>query len=585
MNTPSDQLIVIEGPEQSMVEPVPTLADAGLPPAPGVKSYQVFRASKVLKTDEKGYTYHHHVDLAIWKGRLYVGWNSCEIDEDIWPSRELYSTSSDGVKWDEPREMFPQAISTCLRIYFYHAKNGVMLMFGGLRTGPSKTDEANKGAMVVRRINEDHTLGPIFRTPAPPKPPINKMVGDEAVPPAEQPQHPEQNKWTWGTSLAMFESSSDEAFKAAVQEMIDNRVFLEQQDLGRLLGNRRMKWHDPANWPGGKVPGDSPKWVAGKAYSFFIRPDGLRVGISKMGWCTSSSDNGVTWQQPDVPKSLVTGKAKVWSQKTCDGNYALVYNPTARTRYPLIVVTGKDGTHFGGMRIVQGELPIQRYPGADRSVGPQYIRGVSEWADDGSRHGEGAMWLLYSMSKEDIWVTRVPIPIPPETNDSDWILYQPKWSNISADQNGLALTCTDPYDYASATKIFGAKKKVEIGFDFTATGSGEQSIDVLTEFGSKRPVQLRIVDGNLLIGEEKISVAGKVKILLSIDVLSQKYVVKVSGVNKEYSLPFAEMADNIHRISFRTGSYRNIGGKKPVDEKTDIPTAPKSIHIGTLLVK
>src|ERR1043165_235044 len=54
----------------------------GLPPAPGVANVQVFRASRAAAriTDQKGWTYHHHVDLGCWKGRLYLAWDSCETD-------------------------------------------------------------------------------------------------------------------------------------------------------------------------------------------------------------------------------------------------------------------------------------------------------------------------------------------------------------------------------------------------------------------------------------------------------------------------------------------------------------------------
>ena len=73
----ADVPIIIEGGEQSRLDP--TLPDGGLQPYPGVQSYQVFRASRDVPqlTDGKGWTYHHHVDMACWKGRLYVGWNSC----------------------------------------------------------------------------------------------------------------------------------------------------------------------------------------------------------------------------------------------------------------------------------------------------------------------------------------------------------------------------------------------------------------------------------------------------------------------------------------------------------------------------
>src|SRR6266545_1458442 len=136
--------LIIEGPEQGLVNPA--LADAGLPPAVGVQSFQVFRASKAVPeiTDGKGWTYHHHVDMACWRGRLYVGWNSCERDEDVWPSRELFSTSSDGATWTDPRELFPQGLSTPLRMYFYHAPNGRMLAIAGLRVNTADTDEETK---------------------------------------------------------------------------------------------------------------------------------------------------------------------------------------------------------------------------------------------------------------------------------------------------------------------------------------------------------------------------------------------------------------------------------------------------------
>src|SRR5436309_15669651 len=82
-----------------------TLADGGLPPVIGVRNYQVFRASRDVPemTDGKGWTYNHHMDLANWKGRLYVAWDNGQKDEYVWPSREVYSTSEDGGTWSVPK--------------------------------------------------------------------------------------------------------------------------------------------------------------------------------------------------------------------------------------------------------------------------------------------------------------------------------------------------------------------------------------------------------------------------------------------------------------------------------------------------
>src|SRR5439155_19297705 len=205
-----DDRLIIQGDEQSKLDPA--LADGGLPPLPGVRSYQVFRASKVLRTDGLGYTYHHHVDMACWKGRLYVGWNSCEKDEDVWPSRELYSTSSDGITWSEPKEMFPQGVSTPLRMYFFHASNGKMLIIAGLRAGTDDTDEETKNALVGRELRPDHRLGEVFTLQASPGVAdfgeLSRAVGPKA--------HP------------IFDRSNDPPFIAACRELPADTVYLDQ---------------------------------------------------------------------------------------------------------------------------------------------------------------------------------------------------------------------------------------------------------------------------------------------------------------------------------------------------------------------
>jgi hypothetical protein len=373
--------LIIAGDESVRLDP--NLPDGGLPALPGVQTFEVFHANKSDSTS-KGYTYHHHPDMACWRGQLYVAWNSCERDEDVWPSRELYSTSSDGAKWSAPRELFPQGLSTALRMYFFHAPVGKMLAIAGLRTSTENIDEDKKGSLVVREIAADRRLGPVFTL---------QKIG--AVPSSPPP---------------MYTDSPDGEFVHACRQLLSDTVYLEQQDRGRLLGDRKMKWHDAANWPGGKLPGDNEKWVAGKAYTFFKRQDGALVGISKMGWTTFSHDDGKTWAQPFVPPTLITGKAKVWAQQAADGRYALVYNPSRDHRYPLAITSSDDGVHFSPLRIVQGQLPVQRYAGEHRSIGPQYPRGISGWSTDHSRD-DHCMWIVYSMNKEDIWISRIPLPI------------------------------------------------------------------------------------------------------------------------------------------------------------------------------
>ncbi len=349
-------------------------------------------------------------------------------------------------------------------------------------------------------------------------------------------------------------------------------MFLEQQDRGRLLGPRRMKWHDPSAWPGGKVPGDNEKWVAGKAFSFFQRPDSVWVGVSKMGWTTFSHDDGQTWSQPTVPPTLITGKAKVWSQRTADGRFAMVYNPSRSNRFPLIAVAGDDGINFESMRIVQGELPIQRYDGLHRSIGPQYVRGISRWATDNSR-SENVMWLAYSMNKEDIWVSRVPLPM--RDDDTSWITYCPAWASVKADADQLEMTNSDPYDYPQATRIFSESASVDFSFELAASDSGRThlEVDLLSKFHPRRPVRA-LIDPNP-------SAATAVRIIA--DATTKKFTMSVNGKTTEHE--FFESVQKLQRMTIRAGPFRGIGGPHPVAPGTDKPAQLVRFHLRKIVQK
>jgi hypothetical protein len=357
----------------------PTTPINGLPVVEGVKHVEVFHASP------DGWTYNHHVDMAAWKGRLYVGWDSCERDEDVGVSRELYATSGDGVTWSGPALLFPQGVSTAMRMYFFVAPSaGRMLAIAGSRTSRDTVAEARKGGLVVREVRADHSLGEVYTL---------RGAGDAAA----------------GHAPPVYTSAPDRGFVASCEELLNNRPFLEQQDYGRLLGERRMKWHDVSQWPADEPSRAHFPNRFGKGMSFFHRRDGALVGVMKWGWVTVSRDEGETWSQPVRPATLVAGMAKTWGQRAGHGRYVLLYNPDLEKRFPLVMVHGDDGVTFGDMRVVRGDVPPIRHPGLYKVEGPQYVRGISEWSTDGSWKDDG-IWVAYSMGKEDIWVSRIPPP-------------------------------------------------------------------------------------------------------------------------------------------------------------------------------
>ena len=84
-----------------------------------------------------------------------------------------------------------------------------------------------------------------------------------------------------------------------------------------------------------------------------------------------------------------------------------------------------DGLKYKNLLLVNGEITSMRYGGAYKSYGPQYVRGIQEM--DGTPPG-GNMWVTYSMNKEDMWVSKIPVPVKDKvTNILMKFLHNEKW--------------------------------------------------------------------------------------------------------------------------------------------------------------
>jgi hypothetical protein len=547
--------IVIHGDEQTRLDLA--LVGGGLEPARGVANIQVFRASRAAAdlTDGKGWTYHHHVDLAAWHGRLYLAWDSCEKDEDVWPSRELYATSTDGFNWSPPAELFPQGVSTASRMYFFHAPNGRMLAIAGLRTDTDNLTEKKKGALVVREISADHALGPV------------RVLR----PPADTAQ---------AKDLPPYQRARDDAFVRACDQLLANKPFLEQADYGYALdANRRMKWHDVKTWPADEPSRDRFDRF-GKAMSFYHRKDGAMIALMKWGWVLVSRDEGESWSPPVRPPTFVSGMAKAWGQRTGDGRYALVYDPDLERRYPLVVVHGDDGINFRDMRTVHADVPPLRYPGRYKSPGPQYVRGISEWSSDGSwKDAANALWVCYSVNKEDIWISRVPLPPGGDATRKDaWNTYSPKWAPVTIaqadDGEVVRLEDRDPADYARASRLLTMPmRSLEVTFDLRmAEGATEPlCIDLIGPRGG-RAATITVKPTDLPPGEWRA-------MRLRADCATQSATARLD-TQPATTHPFAALVAALTRIDVRTGDRA-----APASAEADHPADPSRCHLRNMVIR
>lgn len=560
----AEPAIVIHGDEQRRFDA--RLPDGGLKPVVGVTNIQILRACSAQPelADQDGWTYAHHQDLAVWKGRLYAAWAMTPKDEDVPPYKVVYSTSTDGFHWSAPADLFPRDIAWSSRFSFYRASNGRMLTFCAGKTGEGPVTEATKKSLLVREITADHRLGPVFTLICP-------MAN---LPPS-------------------FETSADAGLVAACREAAGNGLLLEQQDLGVFLGDRRMQWHK-----------DSPKlsgWVFGKAFTFYHRKDGAVVGICKQGFVVTSTDEGKTWSKPEIPPTFFAGSGKIWGQRSNDGAFSLVFNPDPKraTRYPLALVQGADGREFNNLRVVHGELPPQRYPGLYKNLGPHYMRGITEWADDGSFADRQAMWIIYSVSKEDIWISRIPLPVQPDettfVNDDftksatgsivpGWNTYSPKWAPVAVVKEGLELRDGDPYDYARAFRVFPVSAKVRCELRLRAEQTTAELDLELYDATGRRPVRLMLtatgkiqaVDGNSTVELGSYAAGTALALTISADTTAGQCQVQVDGGAIQKFAVAEKGCTTVERLSLRTGSWRGVSekasDKSAIDPKSDVPS-------------
>ena len=552
----------------------------------GAHLYQAFRANRSYPTvGEVGWTYNHQPFLAYWKGKFYIHHLSDTFEEHQPPGRTLLLTSQDGRNWSDPKIIFPEYSLPEIRrgeihlpagtpsvmhqrMGFYVAPNGRLLALGfySYCANPRTSPNAGTGlGRVVREVYEDGTFGPIYFIR------YNRHAGFN-----------ESN-----TNYPFYKASKDKGFLEACEALLaDKLITLQWWEEDRAKDGFYVI--DPGDVKSAfKFHANMTTFMgAGKALCFYHRPDGVVVAIWKNRWSALSPDEGKSWTGITRLTTLKTCGAKVWGARTEDGNYALVYNHSATegNRYPMVVITGDDGYSYDNMLCVHGEVPPQRYQGIHRSKGPQYVRGIVE--GNGNPPGEH-LWNTYSVNKEDIWVSRLRVPVTgtvDENVDEDfnnavtesdlelWNLYVPQWAPISivsdpvkTGNKCLELLDEAPYDQAVAERAFPESRKVTVKFRIMLSRLPQGRVlefEVVNKNGV-RPMKLRF-DKRWMYMDRKLMTVNPVSIetgkwyevVLNLDCGSQSYDVSLDGQLVHKDVKFAEKVDTLERMVFRTGPYR-----------------------------
>ena len=540
----------------------PRLHEGGFRYAIGVENIQVMRANRTHPEEAEGYgwTYNHAPNITYWQGKFYLEYLSNPVDEQQPPGQTLLVTSVDGRRWSKPVVAFPpykapEGVTIPKPYYgyimhqrmgFYTAPDGrlLLLAFYGHSYNPFKEGGIGR---VVREIYPDGSMGPIYFI-----------------------RYSSHTKWdASNTAYPFYTQSKDKGFRKACEALLADRL-------------KTLQWIDEdRGLDGFYTLKDSINRV--QATNWYHRQDGKVVALWKWSYAALSADEGQTWSTPVRVPSLIMAGGKQWGQRTSDGRYAICYNPieTQPYRYPLITITSDDGIRFDSMCVVHGEVPPRRFFGENKDFGPCYVRGITEGEQQPKDQN---MWLTYSVNKEDIWVARVPLPVRTTWNGPvndrfdqilphdvipNWNLYRPKWANVYADGHSLCLTDSDRYDYARAIRVFEQGKRVNIRLRLkVVTENGEPfEIDVTDRHG-ERMVSLSLKDGVICSLQQTLATYHPnewMDINLTLD--TDKRTFTCFG----RTLPALHAVNSVERISFRTGSWRNLPDRQTPNQEKQPP--------------
>lgn len=579
----------------------PDYTDGQLPHILGASNYQVMRSNRTHPewSDGLGNTYNHAPMLTYWRGKFYLEYLSNPIHEHTDGGCSLLTVSKDGIHWEKPQISFPvikapAGVYRCAdgqevvipedrdammhqRMAFFHSSDDRLLVTGFYGHVPDcyTCPWVNYGmGRAVREVYENGAMGPIH---------FLRILTDSGWTEEKLP-------------FPHFTKSPDAGFVKACEECLHDRLVTQQW--AEEHGDRDEYVHIKQGGVSAENGGIAAGTEKQSSFCWYHLDEKNLVGLWKQGVVGRSEDGGDTWHI-HKESSFATSGAKSWGQKTDDGKYAIAYvnSIASEHRYPMCAVTSDDGICFNDLGVICGEVPPRRYEGLFKDFGPQYLRGICEGHRE---YPQRAMWLCHSMNKEDIWVSRVPVPLQTGCNEhadddfseespyiENWNVYSSLWAAVRKTKVFGNVPCMrisdrDPVDYARAERMFKPEKQLCVQCSLMLNQwYNEKFYLELTDEKGNIACRLAIGDGNMLYAQTTsvllpIAVLNKnlewLDVTIEADCESCRYRIMVNGRETDVKqMAFRQKVNSLSRFILRTKPCRKAPG---VDKRPDTPDMP-----------
>jgi hypothetical protein len=337
--------------------------------------------------------FSHHPHITENDGALLAFWSNHAQDEDAPGQRILCSVSRDGREWTAPFECFPPMDETrpARNAGRVLTANGWVVLDGRAWAIVEVDDKLDRGApaadaprsrgqaykfrgnpprrgfgRIAREVRADGGLGEIF------------WLVDDPPDPVE--------------GFAAYPDLTDPRFTRV--GLAINRTLSEPLHLPAWDFRHRTAWIQAADGHGMCEP------------TVYRRPDGVLVKLSRdldrsRRIYAFLSHNDGYWWEPGVQTTIPDSPSKAVAGTLPDGRIYLVGNQVAvKGRDPLVLSLSRDGVRFDGAAAIRSGAPPLRREGRAKVPGFQYPSAVV---------AHDALWVIYSVGKEDVAVSRIPL--------------------------------------------------------------------------------------------------------------------------------------------------------------------------------